>query len=274
MRTMLRRAWVIVAMVICTSSPSQAEPSIDECVASAEGGQRQRDGGRYLAARQALVMCSAPSCPTAIAHDCQTWLEDLERKIPSIVVSVRDERGQDVLGARVSIDGVPIEQAGAPVSLDPGEHFITAEAQRFETSRTGVVVMAGEKNRIVVATVAGSKHNADRGPLAGEGPDRAQVADDGRSWFVPLVLGGVGALSLGGSLFFGLEARSDLSKAKASPCAATSSCDEGEGRSIDRRLVVADVLLGVGVVALASAGAWLLFHRPAPPPRAARGGGL
>ncbi len=249
-------------MLVATMMPSTAlaEPSIDQCIASSEAGQRERDAGQYLAARRSLAACTASTCPPAIARDCAAWLGELERSVPSIIVSTRDDRGADILGARISVDDMIVERSGSAIALDPGEHTITAEAPGHAVSRTGIVVLTGEKNRIVIARLA------KLGGAAVSPPD-ASARDARPSLLGPAILGGAGVLSLGGSLVLGLGARSDLADAKDSPCAATRSCSEDDGRSIDRRLVIADVLLGVGVAALASAAAWFFFQRSSGGPR-------
>ena len=61
-----------------------------------------RRSGKLLAARAALLACSREICPDAVRGDCVDWLEDVNRSVPSVVVTARD-CGVDV----VDVTGVP-----------------------------------------------------------------------------------------------------------------------------------------------------------------------
>jgi hypothetical protein len=85
---------------------------------------------------------------------------------------------------------------------------------------------------------------------------------------VPLAmaLGAVGVAGLGGFAYFGIEGRADVERMR-SECAP--NCRQADVDSAQRKLAVADVALGAGVLSLAI-GTWLLLsHHPQPAPRSA-----
>src|SRR5262249_11708976 len=69
------------------------------------------------------------------------------------------------------------------------------------------------------------------------------------------VLGGVGVLSLGSFAYFGISGSSDASNLR-NTCAP--NCADSAVSDVRRKLLIADVSLGVGVVSLAVAGYLLL----------------
>jgi hypothetical protein len=252
----------LLSSLLWVRPSSAAEPGIDECLAAAEGGQRERDRGHYLQARRDFGTCVAATCPAAVTHDCRVWLEEIEVAMPTVLLSVRDEEGRDVLGVRLALDGAASEPStGRPLPVDPGEHVLVADAPGFLATRQSLVVVAAQKNRLVTVTLGHV-----RPPNVRPRPDASASPSP---WPATLALGGLGAASLGGSFFFGLSARADLSDARNAPCAVTRSCASADRESIEKRLIVADVLLGLSVAAVASAALWFFTHRSPAAPRPA-----
>ena len=132
--------------------PSAAadEPTVAQCLSASEHGQLDRDEGRYLKAREALVTCSSGACPAVVQRDCLRWLAEIEANIPTLVFVVRTAGGSDLEDVVVRVDGQVLltRLDGKPVAVDPGEHLFSFEAgARRVQSRA--LVNVGERNRVV-----------------------------------------------------------------------------------------------------------------------------
>ena len=119
----------VVALLLAFSSPRAAAAAppgrTERCVAAAERGQQERDRAAFVEARASFRSCAADECPSLVRKDCAQWLADLETSIPSVVLGAKDARGNDVLGARILVDGRPYQEevdSGRPIALDPGPH--------------------------------------------------------------------------------------------------------------------------------------------------------
>jgi hypothetical protein len=76
---------------------------------------------------------------------------------------------------------------------------------------------------------------------------------------LPMILGGAGLAAIGGGIFMRMSADSDANALQAR-CAPT--CDSSERDALSERLVISNVALGVGAVALtASAITWLIARK-------------
>jgi hypothetical protein len=147
---------------------------------------------------------------------------------------------------------------GRPVDVDPGQHALRAEIDG-EVVQQAVVISPGERGRIVVlstavaGTVCGLRQPvAMPAPFvvtAREGP--ASPPQEPRRTIPPIVyaLGGLGLVSLGFSTGFGISAWSQ--KGSLDDC--KGSCASRDVDTMRRTFLVADITLGVGVVALAAA---------------------
>lgn len=216
-----------------------ADGGKEACFSAYEGAQRLRKKRALIAARRELIACGGASCPSALRTDCVTWLAEVDQALPTVVFSVRGG-GVELPGARVLVDGALLEGAvtGTAVPLDPGEHTLRVEADGHEPLEQKLVAREGEKARAV---------GVDLRPLA------TDESDPGIS--VPVIaLAAVGALGLASFGFFAVKshsAKSDLESCKG-------HCAEDEVDAVRRDQIIADVSLGVGLVALGVA-AYLHF---------------
>jgi hypothetical protein len=264
-----RTAAILCALATLASSETYADMaragSADECITSAERAQPLQHDGKLKAAREKLLVCSRPVCPSVVQADCAKWLADLDALMPSLVVRAVDAAGTDVLGIRLLVDGKPQELRfeGEELQLDPGLHSVRVEHQRMVPIEQVVVVRESEQHRIVSVTLVPVAQ-----ALQTEAPVRQATASaaamhvaserpPGRSRVVPIVLliaGGAG-LALATSFWVaGLSDRSSMT----SGCAPTHSCARSDVDSARQNLVVGDVIGGASIVA-ASVGAGLYW---------------
>jgi hypothetical protein len=207
------------------------------CIAANELGQKLDDEHKLLDARTQFLACARDSCPPALRTDCFEQLSKLETRIPSIVVRARDPKGNDLSAVRLSIDGASAAESldGKAIEIDPGVHVLRLEAAGQDAVEQKLVIGEGERARVVVVTIGGSVSPTPPPPAAS--PHAA--------WIV----GALGVVSLGtGIVFYAVgyhERSSDLSDG----CATQDICDSQKS-SVRTKLIVGDVLAGVGIAAL------------------------
>lgn len=240
----------LFALAILLATPaSSAQEDKAKCRASFEAAQSLRDEGKLSSAKGEMTTC-ARVCPTAFAKVCEGWLGDVEKNIPSIVVrAVRGSR--DLVDVTVAIDGKKVAGKidGNAIALDPGSHTITLESEG-ETVTQEIVVVAGEKNRIVLVGFAPPKvvvpPKSEPAPIEASRPPIAAI-----------VVTGLGVVALGGFAYFGLKGDSDHHSLVDS-CSKTASCTQDDKDKVLREWRTADVFLASGVV-LVGVGTYLFL---------------
>ncbi len=243
-------AVVVLLAASATSAPASAEPEkpAEKCVAAADRGQLLRDEGKLRASRAELVVCGAEACPTVVRRECVRWLEDVEARIPTVVVAPRDGHGKDLAGARLVLDGEPVDpsRTGRAIPLDPGTHTVTAEMPGHEAVRETFVLRERERERVVPVVL--------RAP--GE-VVRTEKRVPALSW----VLGGVAvAGGVGFGVFWakGMDQVGDL-RATCSPYCTQEQIDE-----VRPSLTIARVSGAIGIGAGVAAIAVYLLSSPKP----------
>ena len=257
--------WLGAGVAIALGAPtaSGAEPTAIDCPTASEQGQRLRDDGKYLRARDMFRHCSRDACPGVVRKDCIKWLSGLEDSVPTIGVSAHDAEDRDVGAVKVIVDGDTLATRldGRPMAVDPGEHAVRFETEGMPPVEMRVIIQVGEKNRLVKVQFHPAR--AVVAPIATP-PDKpvptTEIAapKSVSSWSPPIaafVLGGAGVLALGSFAFFGVTGKGDLNELKSTcaPYCAQSALDAAK-----TKLTVADVSLAVGVVSLGVAAVMLL----------------
>jgi hypothetical protein len=245
MRSLPARVAITLLLLSGTASSQDAKHA---CVTDAYEGQRLRDSGDLAAARALLLKCVAATCPSVVVNDCSTWLAQVEARIPTIVLAARDASGHDLLRVRVRLDDKVLTTAldGTSVAVNPGPHTFLFEGESGAVGEASIIAREGEKDRIVSATLSP--------PPAPSSAPRAALPVGA------LIVGGVGVAAIGTFAGFGVwgeNARSVL----VDGCGKTHACTASEVDAAETKLIVADVSLAVGVVALGSATYLWLVHR-------------
>ncbi len=298
MLSLARRSTAALALALTIaglhgSADAAPRDEKEACVAASDQAQTLRDEGKFRRAREALLVCARDACPGIVRKDCEKWLADLDASYPTVVLGARDAKGRDVSGVRVFVDGALLTDRldGKPVQIEPGEHQLRYEAPGIVTSQERVVVRVGEKNRAITAQLQPLYGDASGGAVNGSATSTAggsaggstgasgndasaadtTVAGRSRSPALALVLGGVGIAAIGSFAYFGVTGKADINELRTS-CAP--SCAQRDVDAAKTKLLVADISLGVGVVALI-ASAWVFLAHgssssAAPAPSAAR----
>lgn len=242
-----RRLRMIGWVLVLHSGTSAAQkPGGDTCITAYESAQKLKLSGDLLAARTELEKCIAPSCNELAREDCTKWLSEVEAAMPSFVLSVRDEDGRDRFEGTVSIDGkvVATTISSDPIEQNPGTHVVRVEHEG-RSAEEKIVLLPNEKKRVIKLMLPSPKKPPP--PPPPETPAKPRSA-------LPFVLAGVGVVAIGSFAYFGLRSSRELRDVKDSGCAPR--CDASEVDAIKTRMIVGDVSLGIGVVALGVAG-WL-----------------
>lgn len=247
------------ALAICgavapaAGSPPGAKPDADSqkaaCVTAYEKAQTERADRHFKVARAELVACTT-SCPATIQAQCVGWLGEVDKAMPSVVVRARLDGGQDTADVRVLVDGEEVAKRvdGGALLVDPGERHFRFEHAGLPPVEQTLVIGEGEQLRPIAIEFTS-------GPSATARPAWPMYA-----------LGGLGGVGIGLFAVLGITGVSRYSELKNS---CSPNCDPSDTSAVKTRFLVADISLGVGIVALGGA-AYLYFTRPhakaAPPP--------
>ncbi len=224
----------------------------EQCAAAADQAQQLRDEGKYRRAREQMLICARDVCPGPIKSDCGKWLTEVDRDAPTVVLGAKDSKG-DLTDVKVSIDGVQLQEKldGKPVLVDSGEHTFKFELKDGQVQEQKVLLRAAEKARAITVNFQGGGPAGD----AGKPPDGDKGG--GGSLVLPIALGAVAVLGLGSFAIFGITGKGEVDDLQQ----CKPHCEQSNVDSARTKLIIADISLGVGIVAGAVA-AYLFITRP------------
>jgi len=172
----------------------------------------------------------------------------LERRLPHLTVELSFATAPE---ATVKCDDVELGRGSLGVALpvDPGEHTVVV-SQPGRTLQPVVFTLAEGQSRVLVVGPG------EAIPVEGDGSAPAGAGKRTAGWIV----GGVGVAALATGTYFGIRALEDRSDSNAhcdgSLCADPAGAQAYQDAKGEAR--VADVGLGIGVIAVA-VGSYLLF---------------
>lgn len=254
--TMDRRfvvAWLVVPSTLLLCAPAARAQDADACIAASESSLAQRKAGKLIDARKSLAACAAPACPDPIRSSCSQRLADIERAVPSVVFQVKDTKGNDVPGVRITLDGqARTERAGTAITLDPGEHTFTFEADGQPSAKKTLVIVEGVKERsetVMLGTPSTAPAPAAPGAAADSGSRQRTLG---------LIVGGVGVGGLAVGTIFGLMASSSWSTAQSEQKNSQYPQDRNDQQNASTYATVSTVAFVVGGLAVAAGAViWL-----------------
>ncbi len=260
-------AWTLALATAFVGAPAGAAESVkQQCTHAAERAQQYRLDGKLLSSQKELHVCLRAACPAVIKSHCTKWFEEVDAALPSVVVRVRDDSGVDLPDATVTADGAPLAnwRSGMPLPLDPGEHAFQYSRPGNVTQKARVLLGTGEKNRVLAVTLAAVPTAVSLSPApapdtaaaAASRPDEHRASHHGPS-AATWVVGGVAVTAFAGFAYFAATGDSDL-RTLRSGCGVASRCAQSDVDAAWRKLVFADVSLGVGILATGIA-TWLFF---------------
>ncbi len=229
-----------LAPLCAAARPAAAQeagaPTRQECVSLHEKGQELRKLSKLLQTRKILRTCSNETCPGLIREDCTSWLEELERAMPSLAFEIVLDN-KDVTEAKITEgDKILTESiSGMAYEMDPGVHKFKTEIPGHDPIETTVVVREGEKNRVIRVDFTPPPVPGALLPPKPTGPRPVPAT----TW----VFGGLAVAAAGAGTTFGLLARSkksDLDKLGCSPF-----CTDSQVSSMKSMALVADISFGL-----------------------------
>lgn len=252
----LRYAWLILASGLW---PSVAAADAPACLKQHEEVQSARRRGDLTKARDLAIRCTDDACPSVIRAECATWVDELTRSLPTVVLHARGDDGCDLVDAPVEIDGVSVPGAltGSARELSPGAHLIRVQSKSGVWTEQRVVVAEGEKNRRVDFSFGDGTRTC--GAAAPALPLAPTALVEERPMTAPtIVLGSIGLASLtAGAVLIpvGLVRRGDI-------CAENGAqCDPEEVDGVRATMIAGDIAAGVG---LAAVGVAVILHLTRP----------
>jgi hypothetical protein len=246
---------LITAVLLTLPAATARADDKAACLDAASKGQSLRDHGKLVEAREQFRRCAAQGCPQMVVQDCGGWLTDVEKSLPTVVVTAKDASGNDLVDVKVTLDGQPLlaKLTGEALPVNPGPHAFHFEAAGGLTVDRQVLVKQGDKNQEVAAVLgapAAAAPASQPPPAALTPPPPASSSSAWRTtgW----VLGGLGVVGLGVGTAFGIVSMNDKSGAH---CDANNFCDPGalsSGRSAatgaDVGFMAGGALLAAGLV--------------------------
>jgi len=224
----------LLALLVLAPRPAFADDKA-ACLAASESGQQMRNAHHLIEAREQLRSCARAECPAVVQSDCANWLSEVEKTVPTVVVSAKDASGNDVFDVTVRVDGTPLvtKLDGVAVPMNPGPHTFRFERADGSHAVRQVLVQEGQKNIAVAAILMGptlaappassappAAASASQSPPQGTAPGEA--AATGSPWHtMGWIAGAAGLVGLGLGSAFGLVAISDKN---AGQCSASGSC--------------------------------------------------
>ncbi len=231
-----------------------ADPSVSECLAASEASLKAANEHQLRAERRSLLVCAAPSCPSAVRKECMSRVERVSAAIPSIVFEAKDENGNDLSEVKVTMNGEVLAERldGTAISIDPGSHTFVFETEGQTSVSKDLVVGEGVKERHEVVQF-GVVATAEQ---AATPPDSSAQASSsgglGTQKVVAIVAAGVGAAGLITGGVFGVLALNKKQNAEQI-CPAECSGQEGVEAWSDAQTHgnVSTIAFAVGGAALA-----------------------
>jgi hypothetical protein len=247
----------LVMMMVVGSAARVARADsdrVDVCIAAAERGQELVKAGRLNAATEHFSRCVQANCPATVQRDCLQFAAQVDAAMATIVISVIDEQGSRLKPTRLLVDGAVMEKAdiATPIRLEPGPHVIEAITLSGQTS-SRIELAPGERGRHVALQIRAQK---------AEKTEKAEKAEGHRP--VPNAVWIAGAVGLAGVATFGVLGALGTSELHDLRARCAPHCAQADLNAATTKLLVGNVALLTGVIALAVA-AWIYFERPTVP---------
>jgi hypothetical protein len=211
-------------------------------------GQAEEHVGHYVSAKHAYVKAQVDAHAVGshdVAEAAQKALAAVETHIARLTIKPVPSDG-----VSATIDGAPaaVEQ---PVEVDPGDHQVTVTAPSRPAYGSRVHLTDGERQE--VTAVLGAVTPSVAIPVVATSNTRAFPVG-------PVVVGGIGIVAgiIGVIVRQSGQSSFDAASAKCTASVCPSPSAVNEGNSARSQILAGDVVLGVGIAAVAGAATWWL----------------
>ena len=178
--------------------------------------------------------------------EAATRLRELLPRVPRIAVKVPSSVGD----ATIQIDGKPAEIQFGDADVDPGEHTVTVTASGRKEFREVVTVAEGERKEV----------QAVLDPLQDEPPPPPPEPESSPPPVGAIILAGVGVgAGAAGAVLWVMARNKEAEIEKA--CGGVKQCPANLKPDADAaatKIIIGDVLVGVGGAAIIGGGIWWL----------------
>ena len=223
-----------------------------ECIEANELAQAAQMEGHLIQARDIYAHCARDACPRLIRNDCAEALAGLERIIPTFSLRAKDPSGAPVHDVKISVDGTLVSKHDG-VAVDPGVHWLRFETPEWGAKELRVVAVEGEKDRKIAVSFASKTPSSAKPPKAPvTTPSPAE--DKG----IPLgawITAGVGLAAVGAGGYMYVSGMNQHDDGLNGACGTAQQCED-EKDSIRTKLLIGDVLTGIGLVGITSGVIW------------------
>jgi hypothetical protein len=295
----MRTAVLALVLTLTSSALGQQKLACSDGRARVKDLQKQN---KLLEARDLLLACARPTCPAAMRRDCSSSLDDVSKLVPSVVLSAKDERGNALVDVTVEVDGIALQEGltGIAVDLDPGDRVFRFKSPGRVSIQRKEAILVGERGRALsvefgpegaaavappqaptpvtrppIATApaqpapvpSGTPANVQSPPPAAkpaatkitESPAPKSARSSGPAWVPVIALGALGVSAIASSVLFGLSAKSEAADLRGT-CAP--NCSDDALSDMNTKLLVSDILLGVGAVSIVGAVVVYFVSKP------------
>lgn len=246
----MRRIAALALVMLAWPAFARAQDA-SRCTQAYVSGQHLMRSTHLLDAQAALLLCARDPCPAALRPECSQWLAEVQRALPSVVISVRSSVGADVRDVRVLVDGQPFlsHLDGTAKDLDPGDHRVRLEAQGADPLEQHVLLHEGEKARVLEFQLPAPKETSTI--PAAPPPVPAETTSRPPRW-IAYALGGLGVAATAAFAYFAIDGLSLYRQCHV-------NCASSHVSAGNRDWTGADISAGVALVSF-GAGAYLLLH--------------
>jgi len=251
----------LLASTVLASAAARGDDKT-ECIEASQKGQTARDAHKLIEAREQFRVCARQQCPAVVQKDCASWLDGVERSLPTVVVRARDGAGADLVDVPVTVDGALLTTRldGQAIPMNPGSHAFHFELADGTSADLRVLVTEGAQNQIVAVVLARAAPLP--APPAPPPPVITTVVPPpgggSSSWrTVGWVVGAAGVVGLAVGAVSGVMAMNDKNSANC----ADKLCDAGPLGSARGAATASDIGF-IGGGALLAAGVALVLLSP------------
>ncbi len=172
-----------VALLFCARpGASQADKGAARkaCSTAFKTATQLEQSGRLVSAKDQYLSCAKSACGAVLRQKCTSRYTQLESDIPSVVPLVTDESGDPRVDVEVTVDGVPLASRldGRALSVDPGVHEFSFNADGAVLSTQKVMIVQGQRNRPITVSMQPANKGGKRAVL---GPAKATPALDAKA---------------------------------------------------------------------------------------------
>ena len=234
------------------------------CADAYEQAQAEKLALHYKKARELSQVCSQLECNIeAITQECVKLYEQLGSEIPTLVFAAKTWDGKPLFDVKVSVNGELVTQTldGSAHELDPGTYEFVFEVSGQEPIRATHVARVGDNNRLIEVVFGEAPPAAPAPPPAVQNVAVAPTPLAEPAPTIPLasyILGGTGVAALGVFAYLRFSGIREYNRLNAE---CSPNCSEREVDSLRSRFKLSYVPLGIGVAALAGAGAVYVLGR-------------